>query len=153
MQATMKVFGDYVAAFEQTYIDDDWSRLSPFFSKDATYEVRGGPWACNISGRDQIFAGLKKSIEGLDRRSSDRKLDLVEGPNIVAVGDAEEVSIGWRATYQYADAPQVVLPGRSVFKVSDGVITEMRDEYDEQELALVSAWMLEYGEGLDGSYV
>ena len=73
MEKTMKVFMDYAAAFEQTFIDDDWSRLAPFFSEDATYEVRGGPMACNISGRDAIFAGLRKSIDGMDRRCSDRR--------------------------------------------------------------------------------
>jgi hypothetical protein len=33
------------------------------------------------------------------------------------------------------------------------VIVAMRDEYDEKEMGAVGAWMLEYGEGLDGSYV
>ena len=144
---------DYAAAFEQTYVDDDWSRLIPFFPEDATYEVRGGPLACEISGRDEIFAGLKKSIDGLDRRCADRKLELTDEPNIVAVGDAEELSIGWRVTYQYRDAPQFVLPGRSVFKIAGDLITEMRDEYDDKEMEAVGAWLLKYGEGLDGSYV
>ncbi len=29
----------------------------------------------------------------------------------------------------------------------------MRDVYDDKELRAVGAWMLEYGEGLDGSYL
>jgi hypothetical protein len=77
MEQTMKVFMDYAAAFEQTYIDDDWSRLAPFFSEDATYEVRGGPLACEISGRESIFSGLKKSIDGMDRRCDERQIDLM----------------------------------------------------------------------------
>lgn len=68
MQPALKVFMDYAAAFEQTYVDDDWSRLVPFFSEDARYEVRGGPLACEISGRETIFAGLKRSIDGFNRR-------------------------------------------------------------------------------------
>ena len=55
MEQALKVFMDYAAAFEQTYDDDDWSRLTPFFSENASYEVRGGPMACKISGRDAIF--------------------------------------------------------------------------------------------------
>jgi len=62
MDPATKFFMDYAAAFEQTYVDDDWTRLTPFFSEDATYEVRGGPLACRLSGRDAILAGLKKSI-------------------------------------------------------------------------------------------
>jgi SnoaL-like domain len=153
MEKTTKVFMDYAAAFEQTYVDDDWSRLAPFFSEDAAYEVRGGPLACSISGRDAIFAGLRKSIDGLDRRCSDRRIELTEAPNVIGADNGHELSIGWRVTYQYGDAPKMVLPGRSVFTIADGVIVAMRDEYDEKELEGVGAWMLEYGEGLDGSYV
>lgn len=153
MKQTMTVFMDYVAAFEQAYADDDWSRLTPFFSEDATYQVKGGPLACEISGRDEILSGLKKSVDGLDKRCTDRKLELTDGPNTVAVGDAHEVSIGWLASYHYGDAPQLFLPGRSVFKIAGDVITAMRDEYDETEMEAVGDWMLKYGEGLDGSYV
>ena len=60
MEQATKVFMDYAAAFEQTYVDDDWSRLTQYFSKDASYEVLGGPLACKISGREAIFTGLKK---------------------------------------------------------------------------------------------
>ena len=31
MEQAMQVFMDYAAAFEQTYVDDDWLRLTPFF--------------------------------------------------------------------------------------------------------------------------
>lgn len=153
MEQALQVFMDYAAAFEETYTDDDWSRLAPFFPEDATYEVQGGPLACKIAGREGIFAGLKKSIDGLDRRCADRKLELTDGPHIVDTGGGFEVSLGWNVIYQYKEAPKVTLPGRSVFNIANGVIVAMRDEYDEEKLEAVDAWMLEYGEGLDGSYV
>lgn len=153
MEQVTKVFMDYAAAFEQTYADDDWSRLTQFFSEDASYQVRGGPLACEMSGRDAIFVGLKKSIDGLDRRCSERQIELTDGPNVVETDDGHEVSIGWIVTYQYRDAPKMVLPGRSVFTIADGVIVVMRDEYDDKEMEDVGTWMQAYGEGLDGSYV
>ena len=109
--------------------------------------------ACEISGREAIFTGLKKSIDGLDRRCTDRQLELTDGPNIVGTADGHELSIGWNVRYHYGDAPQMTLPGRSVFTIVDGVIVAMRDEYDDKEMGAVGAWMLEYGKGLDGSYV
>ena len=153
MEQALKVFTDYAAAFERTFVDDEWSRLTPFFSENASYEVRGGPMACKISGRDAIFAGLKKSIDGLDRRCSDRQIDLTDGPKVTDIDNVHELRIGWRVSYQYGDAPKIALPGRSVFTIADGVIVTMRDEYVDEELADVGAWMHEYGEGLDGSYV
>jgi SnoaL-like domain len=153
MEQATSVFMDYAAAFEQTYVDDDWSRLAQFFAEGATYEVRGGPLACEISGREAIFAGLKKSIDGLDRRCEDRQLELNDGPNVVATENGHEISVGWNVIYQYKDAPKVTLPGRSVFNISDGLIVAMRDEYDDKQMESVGAWMAEHGEGLDGSYI
>ncbi|MEH6569804.1 MAG: nuclear transport factor 2 family protein [Halioglobus sp.] len=153
MEQATKVFMDYAAAFEESYIDDDWSRLAQYFSEDASYEVRGGPLACQISGRDAIFAGLKKSLDGLDRRCTDRKLEVTDGPDVAATDNGHDISLGWRVLYEYRDAPKMTLPGRSVFTISNGVIIAMRDEYDDQEMEAVGAWLLEYGEGLDGSYV
>lgn len=153
MDQATKVFMDYAAAFEETYGDDDWSRLVPFFHEDASYEVRGGPFACQISGREAILAGLKKSIDGFDRRFSERQIELTHGPESIEKGDGREVSIQWEVAYQYRDAPKVVIPGRSVFKITDGRIVAMRDEYDDTALEPLGAWMLQHGEGLDGSYV
>jgi hypothetical protein len=153
MEQAMQVFMDYAAAFEQTYVDDDWLRLTPFFSKDASYEVRGGPLACKISGREAIFAGLKKSIDGLDRRCADRKIELTDGPEVVTTDAGQTVSLGWRVDYQYKDAPPAGFPGRSVVTILGGVIVALRDEYDDEEMERFSAWMREHGEGLDGSYV
>lgn len=153
MEKATQVFMDYATAFEQTYVDDDWSRLEGYFSKDAVYEVSGGPLACKITGRDAILKGLKKSIDGLDRRCADRQIDITEEPQISASGNGHEMSVGWLASYEYGAAPKLLFPGRSIVTVTDGVIVALRDEYDDQEMEKVGAWMLKYGEGLDGSYV
>jgi hypothetical protein len=153
MEKATKLFMDYAAAFEQVYIDDDWARLQPFFAEDASYEVRGGPLACKITGREAIFTGLKKSIDGLDRRCSDRKIDVTDGPEVTSTDDGHELSIGWHISYQYRDAPRAGFAGRSVVNIADGVIVALRDEYANEEMERFGAWMLEYGEGLGGSYV
>ena len=153
MEQATQVFMDYAAAFEETYVDDDWSRLAPFFSDDATYEVRGGPLACKLEGPEAIFAGMKKSIDGLDRRCSDRKIDLIEAPRVASTAQGEELSVGWHVAYQYRDAPRAGFDGRSVATVANGVIVALRDEYTEEEMAKFGAWMQAHGQGLGGTYV
>jgi hypothetical protein len=153
MEQAVQVFMDYAAAFEESYIDDDWSRLTPFFHENARYEVRGGPMACEIIGREAIFKGLKKSVDGLDRRFDDRVMEISDGPHVTTVPAGEEVSIGWLVTYQRGDSPRIGIPGRSVFTVAGGRIAAMRDEYDDAALAPVAAWLQRYGADLDGSYV
>jgi hypothetical protein len=63
------------------------------------------------------------------------------------------LSIGWKVSYQYGDAPRAGFAGRSVVDIADGVIIALRDEYIDEEMERFGAWMLELGEGLDGSYV
>lgn len=153
MDQAMQVFMEYAAAFEETYVDDDWSRLTRFFHDDARYEVRGGPMACELSGRDAIFKGIKKSLDGLDRRFEERAIEITDGPHVMALPAGEEVRIGWLVTYGRGDSPRVAIPGASVFTVADGRIAAMRDEYDDAALGPVAAWLQEYGTDLDGSYV
>jgi len=153
MKLALQVFAEYAAAFEQTFKDDDWARLTPFFTENATYEVRGGPMACKIAGRENIFAGLKKSLDGFDRRFSERRLELTQGPDVVDTAAGHEISIGWKVVYQYQDAPKLTLPGRSAFEIAGGAIVAMRDDYDDDELTDAGAWMEAYGQELDGSYV
>lgn len=153
MEQAVQVFIDYAAAFEETYVDDDWSRLTPFFHEGARYEVRGGPTACEITGREAILKGLKKSIDGLDRRFDERVIEIADGPHVAAVPAGEEVSIGWLVTYCRGESPKIGIPGRSVFTVADGRIAAMRDEYDDAALAPLGAWLQQYGADLDGSYI
>jgi hypothetical protein len=139
----------YAMAFEETYQDDDWTRLAPFFAEDATYEVIGGALTCKIQGRDAIFRGLKKSIDGLDRRCDSRSVELTGSPEV----DGDRVEIDWKVHYERGDAPRLSFAGRSIATVTDDHITSLVDRYDDAEVEKIGAWMQQYGQGLDGSYV
>ena len=153
MSQAIKVFMEYAAEFEKTNLDDDWSRLEPYFPEDIVYEVRGGPMACRIEGRQAMFAGIRKSLNGLDRRFEGRDIELLQGPDVRELPEGEEITIGWRIHYSREHCPVVTLPGRSVFLVRGAHIVAMRDEYDDDELADMQAWIDSYGEDIDGSYV
>jgi len=153
MDQAVQVFMDYAAAFEATYVDDDWSRLEAYFSENAVYEVRGGPMACVIEGRESILKGLKKSVDGLDRRCDERVIEVTDGPHSQPVSGGQEVTIDWLVSYTRGASPRVGLVGRSVVTIANGQIVAMRDEYTDDKLAEVGAWMEQYGADLDGSYV
>ena len=148
-----KIFMAYAEAFEQTYIDDDWTRLQSYFAEDATYEVRGGPLACKLEGREAILKGLKRSVDTLDRRCDDRKIDVTSAPEFSSVDEGDQLSIDWYVSYQYKDAPRAGFPGRSVATVADGVIIALRDEYSDEKMKPFIDWMAQYGNDLDGAYV
>ena len=71
-----KRFLEYATAFEQTYADDDWSRLEPYFSEDAVYSSTGeAPLGGRWQGRRQVLEHLRQSLDALDRRFDERSWD------------------------------------------------------------------------------
>jgi hypothetical protein len=142
-------FGAYAQDFEATFKDDDWSRLAQYFAPDATYEVSGDPFTCTIHGRDAIFTGIKKSLDGFDRRFASREIAL-EGAPVV---EGETVSLSWSVTYGRPDAPPFILRGRSSATYADGRIARLADSYDATASASFRTWLAQHGRDLDPSYV
>jgi hypothetical protein len=139
----------YAQDFEQTYDDDDWSRLERHFAPDAVYEVRNTAVACRLAGVRAILHGLRKSLDGFDRRLAKRELGLVDGPT----EDGDQVTLGWTATYQAAGAPPFVLRGRSTARYRDGVIALLIDEFPDGMDAEAAAWTSVYAPGANPAYV
>ena len=144
---------NFAAEFEETYIDDNWERLLPFLAENAKYTVVGGPMACEIEGRSAILAGLKKSLDGLDRRFTERRIAVTSSPEILPVEGGEKVMLNWEASYELAGLDCPVLPGSSVITVVDGLITHLQDAYDDVEVEPFAKWLGEHSADFDGSYV
>lgn len=142
-------FMQYAAAFEQTLADDDWTRLRPYFAADAVYEVKADTFGCRLTGPDAIFAGMKKSLDGFDRKFEGRTIDVTEGPE----ADGDALRMAWAVTYRKAGKTPYVLRGRSVVRYRDGKIAELVDSYDASVAAEGAAWMQQNGMLLDPSYV
>lgn len=143
----------YAADFEQTYRDDDWSRLERFFAEDATYEVQGGPMACTIEGRDAIFRGIKKSLDGLDRRSDTRRIELLSAPETHRSDDGDCVTLRWKVLYDFPGRPSVQFAGETAATVAQDRIIRLVDRYEDADGEAIEAWLASHGEGLDASYV
>src|SRR6185369_14569969 len=78
----MRQFLAYAGDFERTYADDDWSRLYQYFADDAVYEVKATSFGCRLQGPQAIFAGIKKSLDGFDRKFEKRDIEVTSGPEI-----------------------------------------------------------------------
>jgi hypothetical protein len=144
----LESFLAYAQDFETTYDDDDWSRLERHFAPDAVYEVRNIAFACRLEGVPAILRGLKKSLDGFDRRLAKRTIGVADGPAV----EGDTIAIGWTATYGAPGAPPFVLRGRSTARYRDGVIVELIDEYPDGMDADAAAWIGRYAPGLDASY-
>jgi len=141
-------FLEYAQDFEKTFDDDDWSRLERHFAPDAVYEVKNAPFACRLEGRAAILRGLKKSLDGFDRRLPKRALEVTEAPK----EDGETVTVGWAATYRKAGAPPLVGRGRTSARYRGEVIALLVDEYPKGAGPAFAAWIRDHAPELDASY-
>lgn len=137
-------FQAYAEDFEKTYVDDDWSRIRPYFSEDAIYEVRGMP-ASQLSGkgRQGVVDTLKQSIDDFDRRCASRKLELTAPPQV----DGQAVIIQWRGVYTVDGGEDLVIAGQEVATYNGaGEIESLIDTYDEEAARGFEAWMAAHQE-------
>ncbi|MGI9286855.1 MAG: hypothetical protein ACR2P1_15825, partial [Pseudomonadales bacterium] len=95
----LEQFFAYAGDFEKTYVDDEWGRLRQYFHDDATYNVMAEAIPCLLTGPDAIFAGIKKSLDGFDRKFDKRELELVGQPEV----NGDELSANWAVTYRKGD--------------------------------------------------
>jgi hypothetical protein len=120
-------FIEYAGSFEQTYVDDDWARLEPYFSEDAVYTATGDPpLGGRWEGRGQLLAHLRESVDALDRRFDARRVEPLGEPTI---GEAS-FEMRWRATYEKAGCPDLVFEGseRATFEGERILLLEDRME-------------------------
>ena len=144
----LEQFLAYAGDFEKTLADDDWSRLRRYFADDAVYEVKAKSFGCRLVGPSAIFAGMKKSLDGFDRKFAKRDIEVTSGPEI----SGDEMQMTWKVVYSKEGLSQFVLRGGSVVRYADGKITYLSDRYDPSIEAEFAAWQRENPVRLDPSY-
>ena len=129
----------YARAFEQSYEDDDWSRIEEFFTEDATYE--GGPE--NARGRDEVVAKLKGGVDAFDRRMDSRTPDF-QTPSV----DGDTLTMRWTVTYTLAACPDLVISGIETACFEGDRIKLLRDTFDPEAEKAMGEWMAAHGAAL-----
>lgn len=137
----------YAAAFEQTYADDDWRRLEKYFTEDATYRVSGLPKEYEMRGRDNILRGMRKSVDGFDRKMTVRKIV----PTAPPAENGNQVTFQGFVRYQREGSPPVELHATLVAEFDGDRICSLHDTFTIDNAGL--QWLGRYASDLDGSYI
>jgi hypothetical protein len=131
----------YAAAFEESYVDDDWSRIEPFFTEQAVYE--GDPPA---HGRSAVLAKLKSGVDNFDRRMDSRTPDF-QTPTV----DGNTLTMKWNVTYTKAGCPDLVISGVETAVFEGDRIALLRDDFDPQAEQALQKWLTEHAAALQGT--
>ena len=139
--AIAETFFAYAHAFEQTFVDDDWSRIEPFFAPGIVYLTGEGE---EIRGRADVVAYLKQSLDEFDRRFDSRSAGFASDPVVTD----NKVSFEWRVAYAREGVPDVVIIGTEVATFEDGVIARLEDTVEPEMVDVLQAWIEKHGEFL-----
>jgi len=131
----------YADAFEESFEDDDWSRIAQYFTEDAVYE--GDP---DASGRDAVLVKLKTGVDNFDRRMDTRTPDF-HSPTV----DGNTLRMKWTVTYTKAGRPDLVISGVETAIFEGDRIARLRDEFDPAAQKAMGEWMAKHGAALQGS--
>lgn len=129
---------EYAGAFEESFVDDDWSRLETYFTPDAVYE---GDSAAR--GRDAVLAKLKGGVDGFDRRMDSRTPDFAT-PTV----KGNTLTVKWSVAYTKKGLPNLVISGLEIAEFDGDRIALLRDQMDPEALKAMGEWMAKHGKTL-----
>ena len=134
-------FIEFAAAFEKTFVDDDWSHLEGFFTEEAVYEVTGGlPLGGRWEGRAAVLVHLRESLEELDRCFETRQTEIVGAPTV----EGETVRFEWRGTYRTQGMPELVFGGVETAEFDGERIRMLVDNMNEGDDAKIQAYLRDH---------
>ncbi len=131
----------YADAFEESFVDDDWSRIEQYFTEDAVYE--GDPE--DARGREAVLAKLKGGVDAFDRKMDKRSPDF-QPPTV----DGNTLTMKWTVTYEKAGAPDLAISGVETAVFEGDRIVLLRDDFDPEAQKAMGEWMAEHGPKLQG---
>jgi hypothetical protein len=131
-------FLEYADAFEKTLADDDWSRLTQYFTAAAVNDNEPA-----ARGRDAVLAKLRDGVNGFDRLMDSRTLDL-HSPSV----DGDTVTVHWTARFTKAGLPDLILTGSEMARFEGDHIARMWDVLDPGVEATMGQWLAVHGNSL-----
>ncbi len=130
----------YAQAFEESYDDDDFSRLEPYFTEDAVYRFAPGEDG-QVQGRDAVLARLKGGVDAFDRRMDHRRLDFEGDPSV----DGDTTTARWKGVYTKAGLPDLVISGVEHATFVGDRIAVLADDFDPEAQKGLEEWMQAHG--------
>lgn len=133
-------FLEYANDFEISYIDNDWSRLEPYFSAGAIYDSGLGDIA---HGLPAVMAKLEGAVDGFDRLMDTRTVDFTP-----PITEGDTVRTHWTAHYSKAGVPDLQFGGTEYARFEGDQIAHLRDELDSGTEEVLGNWLAQHGESL-----
>lgn len=125
----------YAAAFEESFEDDDWSRIAPFFTNDVVYATD-----TEARGNDAVLEKLKTGVDNFDRRMDKRSISF-DPPSV----EGNTLTVKWKVTYEKAGCPDLHISGIEIAEFDGDRIARLSDAFDPEATKAMEGWMAAHG--------
>jgi hypothetical protein len=124
--SNLQAFGNYAAAFDESLADNNWTRLEPFFSDDASYKPGDGTEGVGVAG---VIQSLQDSVNALERKCDVR--ELIGQPGVAEEGDT--ITLSFTIKYGKQGREDYLLVGVETIEYSGGLIRKMEDVFENPD--------------------
>ena len=135
----LPLFQTYLDDFEQTIVDDQWQRLTQYFSHNAEYHIPDE--SVVLRGRDQILSVLKEALDNFDRLMDGREYRTI-GPPSIRNG---EIHRDWSSRYSLRGAPDFVFEGQTTAVTEGAQIKRLHIKPTPESLTIMRSWIELHG--------
>ena len=130
-------YAAYAAAFEIAIVDDDWTRIEPFFTKDVEIRFHTPPFRGGCKGLDGIADYFREMLDGFDRRFDERA--VTEPLKFRQQGTMVEMA--WNAAFRIEGVPDLILSGVEQARFRGQHIYKLDGRFTEEGKRNCDAWM------------
>ncbi len=138
------LYGAYAAAFEHCVVDDDWTRVEPFFTDDIRVICHSEPFVGEARGMDEVIDYFRGELDNFDRRFDERAVEIPREPEC----NGNRVKTWWRAAFCRIGAPDLLLSGHEIATFRGERICRIDDYLDDHLEARVKEWMRRHADKL-----
>ncbi len=138
------LYAAYAGAFEFAIVDDDWTRIEPFFTDDIIVVCHSEPFVAEAKGLDNVIDYFRDSVEKFDRRFDERVVSFPGKP----VRDGDQVLMHWAAVFQIAGAPDLALDGTELAQFEGNRICRIDDRISPAASQRAIDWMQRHEDAL-----
>jgi hypothetical protein len=99
-------------------------------------------------GRKAILDGIRKSVNGFDRKFTVRRIEVRAVPESIENG----LAVPWSGTYEKEGLPPLTIRARTEARYEGDRIIYIADVYEDDPTGETTRWFLRHGADFDGSY-
>lgn len=131
-------FLNYILAFEEAFVTNQWEGVAACFAEDAAHRVDGeAPLGREAVGCAEIVAAFGRELDAMDRRFDQRIPEIIDGPN----QEGDSIWMRWALVFRRDGLPSLRIEGEHRAVYGDGKIVLLEEKVEAPACQAVAEYL------------